>query len=159
VGVVSPNRRPVPITSALPISPAIAAALLLLALADGCARVKPAPIPPPSATPAPLPTATPHAERMSFEATAYSVRGKTASGDHAREGVVAADPKVLPLGTRIRVEGAGAHSGEYTVSDTGRTIKGHEIDIFVPNEADAKRFGRKKVEVEILSRGSGGPAK
>jgi 3D (Asp-Asp-Asp) domain-containing protein len=86
-----------------------------------------------------------------FEATAYSVEGKTATGDHAREGICAADPKVLPLGSRIRVHEAGQYSGEYVVSDTGRTIKGQEIDIYLASDAEAKRFGRKKVRVELLS--------
>ena len=147
------NRRPVSTPGA--IASRIAGALLFLALAHGCARVKPAPIPPPAATPVPTPTAAPQAKRMTFEATAYSDRGKTASGKPAQERIIAADPKVLPIGTRIRVEGAGAYSGEYTVGDTGRTIKGHEVDIFIANEAEAKKFGRRKVEVEILSRGSG----
>jgi 3D (Asp-Asp-Asp) domain-containing protein len=48
------------------------------------------------------------------------------------------------------VSGAGSYSGEYTVADTGRTIRGHEIDIFIADDAEAKRFGRKPVEVEIL---------
>jgi hypothetical protein len=53
----------------------------------------------------------PQREQMSFDATAYSIEGKTADGSHAREGVVAADPTVLPLGTRIRVQGAGQYDG------------------------------------------------
>lgn len=87
-----------------------------------------------------------------FEATAYSVEGKTASGTRAHEGTCAADPRVLPLGTRIRVLDAGRYSGEYVVSDTGRTINGHEIDIYVANDAAAKRFGRKKVRVQVLGK-------
>jgi 3D (Asp-Asp-Asp) domain-containing protein len=86
-----------------------------------------------------------------FEATAYSIEGKTASGAHTREGICAADPAILPLGSRIRVHEAGKYSGEYVVTDTGRTIKGREIDIYLANDAEAKRFGRKKVRVEVLS--------
>ena len=88
---------------------------------------------------------------QSFEATAYSIEGKTATGGRAREGVCAADPAVLPLGSHIRVHEAGKYSGDYVVTDTGRTIKGREIDIYLANDAEAKRFGRKKVRVEILS--------
>lgn len=87
-----------------------------------------------------------------FEATAYSIEGKTASGAQTREGICAADPDVLPLGSRIRVHEAGDYSGEYLVSDTGRTIKGREIDIYVADDGAAKRFGRKTVRVEVLSR-------
>lgn len=86
-----------------------------------------------------------------FEATAYSIEGKTASGKHAREGICAADPDVLPLGSRIRVHDAGAYSGECEIADTGRAIKGREIDIYLANDREAKRFGRKKVRVEVLS--------
>ncbi len=89
-------------------------------------------------------------KRLIVEATAYSVDGKTASGTDTRDGIVAADPEVIPLGSRIRVSGAGEYSGLYHVADTGRTIKGREIDIFVPNEREAKRFGRRRVQVEIL---------
>jgi len=90
-----------------------------------------------------------------FEATAYSQKGKTAAGSHPTEGVVAADPGVLPLGTRIRVHDAGRYDGVYVVKDTGRTINGHEIDIFVPSAREARRFGRKRVRVDVLERGTG----
>ena len=65
---------------------------------------------------------------------------------------MAADPDVLPLGSRIRVHDAGAYSGVYTVLDTGPAVQGREIDIYVPNLAEAKRFGRQRVRVEILGR-------
>ena len=64
--------------------------------------------------------------------------------------IVAADPAVLPLGSRIRIEGAGRYSGEYVVQDTGRAIKGREVDVYLPDDAEAKRFGRKTVEVQLL---------
>ena len=69
-----------------------------------------------------------------------------------RPGIVAADPAVLPFGSRIRVHGARKYSGVYTVSDTGPAVKGREIDIFIPDGAEAKRFGRRRVQVEILER-------
>lgn len=86
-----------------------------------------------------------------FQATAYSIEGKTASGKHAREGICAADPAILPLGSRIRVHDAGAYSGECEVADTGRAIKGREIDIYLANDREAKKFGKKQVRVEVLS--------
>ncbi len=89
-----------------------------------------------------------------FDATAYSLTGTTASGMQTRPGIVAADPAVLPLGTRIRVRGAGAYSGVYVVADTGRGIRGREIDIFIPDLVQAKRFGRRRVRVEVLEHGS-----
>ena len=104
---------------------------------------------PPQAAPSPQPS--PH--RMQFTATAYTVPGKTASGAHTREGICAADPAVLPLGTRIWVSDAGRYSGEYVVKDSGRKIDGHEIDLYIANDAEAKRFGKKRVAVEVLHYG------
>lgn len=98
------------------------------------------------------PPPPPQPVHETFEATAYSIEGKTASGAQTREGICAADPDVLPLGSRIRVHEAGEYSGEYLVSDTGRAVKGREIDIYLANDLEAKRFGRKTVRVEVLSR-------
>jgi 3D (Asp-Asp-Asp) domain-containing protein len=85
-----------------------------------------------------------------FTATAYSLRGITASGTPTREGIVAADPKVLPLGSCIRVHGAGKHSKEYVVKDTGHRVKGRLIDIYMPSTAEAKRFGKRKVKLQVV---------
>jgi 3D (Asp-Asp-Asp) domain-containing protein len=90
---------------------------------------------------------------QSFQATAYSVEGQTASGKQTREGrTVAADPSVLPLGTRIEVKGAGSYDGVYVVHDAGRKIKGREIDIFIDAPAEAKQFGKKPVRVRVLGK-------
>jgi len=86
-------------------------------------------------------------------ATAYCDTGITRSGLPTRRGIVAADPRLLPLGTVIRVEGLPArHNGVYTVTDTGRDIKGREIDIFVPNCSTAEQFGRQAARVRVLRR-------
>ena len=90
---------------------------------------------------------------MRFSATAYAIEGITAAGTRARRGIVAADPRILPLGSRIRVSNAGGYSGEYVVEDTGPAVKGHEIDIKVGTTSEARKFGRKSVVVEVLSRG------
>lgn len=94
---------------------------------------------------------------LGFEATAYTIEGKTAAGTRTRDGIVAADPRILPLGTRIRVHHAGRYSGVYVVTDTGRTIKGREIDIYIRDNKEARQFGRKRVKVELLERGHGRP--
>ena len=85
-----------------------------------------------------------------FIASAYSIGGKAASGSKSCKGTVSADPKILPLGSKIRVRNAGIYSGEYTVADTGRKVKGHAIDIYVSSVREAREFGKKLVEVEIL---------
>jgi 3D (Asp-Asp-Asp) domain-containing protein len=90
-----------------------------------------------------------------FEATAYGGKGKTAAGDPVKPGVVAADPKVLPPGSRVRVKDAGPYSGEYVVKDKGAAVKGHDLDIYVPGKKQAKNFGKKPVKVDVLKHGDG----
>lgn len=84
-----------------------------------------------------------------FTATAYCLRGRTAMGHGVRKGLIAADPRVLRLGSRVQL-GAGAHSGEYLVSDTGGRIKGRKIDIWMASCAEARRFGRRTISVTPL---------
>jgi uncharacterized protein YabE (DUF348 family) len=88
-------------------------------------------------------------------ATAYTAycngcSGRTATGLNLRANpgmkVIAVDPRVIPLGTKVYVEGYG-----YAVAaDTGGAIKGFKIDLFMPSKADAYRWGRKKVKMKIL---------
>lgn len=89
---------------------------------------------------------------QNYTATAYSLRGRTASGRLVSRGLIAADPSVLPLGTRVRVE-AGSFSGEYVVADTGGAVKGRRIDIWTPTAREAMRFGRRAVKLTVLSFG------
>lgn len=88
------------------------------------------------------------ANGMSFNATAYCLRGRTASGSGVRRGIVAADPRVLPLGSTITIS-AGQYSGTYLVADTGGAVKGKKIDIWVPSCSEAFKFGRRKIRVAV----------
>lgn len=90
-----------------------------------------------------------------FEATAYSQSGITASGEHTHRHIVAADPKILPLGTRIKIKWAGRYSGEYVVADTGAKIEGRRLDIYMPSPVRAKKFGIRPVKVKIIEIGKG----
>lgn len=85
-----------------------------------------------------------------YVATAYSLRGRTASGRPVAKGLIAADPRHLPLGARVRLE-AGAYSGEYLVADTGSMVRGRRIDIWTPSSREAMRFGRRTVKLTVLS--------
>ena len=89
---------------------------------------------------------------QTYTATAYSLRGKTASGQTVSRGLIAADLSVLPLGTRVRLE-AGSFSGEYVVADTGGSVKGRRIDIWTPTAREAVQFGRRAVKLTVLSFG------
>ena len=87
----------------------------------------------------------------SFTATAYCLRGRTAMGHGVRRGIIAADPRVLRLGSRVLLN-AGGYTGQYFVSDTGGAVKGRKIDIWVPSCSEARRFGRRSVTVSLLPR-------
>lgn len=72
--------------------------------------------------------------------------GITASGTKARPGVVAVDPSVIPLGTKLYIKGYGFAIAE----DTGGAIKGNRIDLFMENRKNALDYGMQKVKVYIL---------
>lgn len=90
-----------------------------------------------------------------YRATAYAQTGITASGEWTHRHIVAADPDILPLGSRIKIRRAGKYSGEYVVADTGGKIQGRRLDIYMPNEAACKKFGTKMVRVKVISLGDG----
>jgi len=96
---------------------------------------------------------------LRMKATAHCVDGLTAAGTLSRVGTVAADRAVLPLNSRIRVEGAGPYSGVYSVEDTGPKVAGRHIDIYMQSLTEAKRFGKKTVRVIVLHYGDNQPKK
>lgn len=95
-------------------------------------------------------------EYLTLEATAYypgpnnfggAVGPRTATGMLAQRGIVAVDPSLIPLGTRLYIEGYG-----YAVAgDTGGAIQGRRIDLCYNTYDEAMRFGRQQVRVYILS--------
>lgn len=95
-------------------------------------------------------------KEISVEATAYTANcngcsGTTATGINLKQNpnqkVIAVDPSVIPLGSRVYVEGYG----EAIAGDTGGAIKGNKIDVFMPDNQDALNWGRKTVNVKILN--------
>ncbi|MGE5243031.1 MAG: 3D domain-containing protein [Betaproteobacteria bacterium] len=92
----------------------------------------------------------PRAGESLFTATAYCTGRVTATGTTPREGIVAADPDVLPMGSRIRLTGLGRYSGIYVVRDTGSAIRGRRIDVYIRNCREAIRFGRRSARVSVL---------
>ena len=84
---------------------------------------------------------------LTMEATAYTWTGqRTASGTWPAVGTVAVDPQVIPLGTRLWIEGYG----EAVALDTGGLVKGNIIDVYLPTEDECWQWGRRMVEVRIL---------
>lgn len=93
-------------------------------------------------------------ETIYVSATAYSHESTksdyTALGYNIKKNanmkLIAVDPSVIPLGSKVWVEGYG----EAIAGDTGGAIKGHKIDVLMPNNSKAKAWGRKTVKVKIL---------
>lgn len=74
--------------------------------------------------------------------------GITRSGLRVRAGIVAVDPKVIPLGTWLYVEGYG----EALAADTGGAIKGNRIDLYFESPKDVAKYGKKRIKVYILDK-------
>lgn len=79
------------------------------------------------------------------DAVAYHLPGKTASGLPVGVGVIAVDPTVIPLGTRVFVPGYGPA----VAADVGSAIKGNIIDLWMPSTAQARAWGRRTVTITI----------
>jgi 3D (Asp-Asp-Asp) domain-containing protein len=90
-----------------------------------------------------------------YLATAYSQTGITASGEWTHRHIVAADPSILPIGTRVKIKHAGRYSGEYVVADTGAKVEGRHLDLYVPSTLECKKFGVKRVSVRVIELGAG----
>lgn len=97
----------------------------------------------------------PQAQLGTFAITAYTHyrnrRGgvnRTATGVYPQVGrTVAVDPRIIPLGTRLHIEGVGERIAE----DTGRKIKGRKLDLFLPSTQECRRFGIRKQEVYLVA--------
>ncbi|MRX73082.1 LysM peptidoglycan-binding domain-containing protein [Bacillus lacus] len=96
------------------------------------------------------------AKEFTVTATAYTAycngcSGTTATGDDLRANpdkkVIAVDPKVIPLGSKVYVEGYGYA----TASDTGGAIKGNKIDVFIPSQDAAMAWGKRSVNIKVLN--------
>lgn len=94
-------------------------------------------------------------KEITVEATAYTAycagcSGITATGIDLRSNpnrkVIAVDPRVIPLGSRVYVEGYG----EAIAGDTGGAIKGTRVDLFMASQSSALNWGRKTVKLQIL---------
>jgi 3D (Asp-Asp-Asp) domain-containing protein len=98
----------------------------------------------PSAPVAPAPAA-PGTRALVVDAVAYHLPGTTASGLPVGVGVIAVDPTVIPLGTRVFVPGYGAA----VAADVGSAIKGNIIDLWMPSTAAARAWGRRTVTITV----------
>lgn len=108
------------------------------------------------AAPAQADTPSEAPKEITVKATAYTAdcegcSGITKTGVNLKanpdEKVIAVDPSVIPLGSKVYIEGYG----EATAADTGGAIKGNRIDVYMQNESDALQFGAKELTVKILN--------
>ena len=97
----------------------------------------------------------PAGKEITVDATAYTANCEGCSGitktgvdlnSNPNHKVIAVDPDVIPLGSKVHVEGYGYATAE----DIGGGINGLEIDVFIPKQADAMDWGRKQVKVTII---------
>lgn len=95
-------------------------------------------------------------KELTVSATAYTANckgcsGITATGVNLKANpnikLIAVDPNVIPLGSKVYVEGYGYA----TANDTGGAIKGNKIDVFIPSQKEAENWGRKTVKVKVLN--------
>jgi peptidoglycan DL-endopeptidase CwlO len=93
-------------------------------------------------SPSPAPT---QGRKLTVLATGYSIHGTTATGVPTGWGVVAVDPSVIPLGTRMTVPGYG----EGVAADTGGSVKGNKIDLWFPTREQALAWGQRTVTITL----------
>jgi 3D (Asp-Asp-Asp) domain-containing protein len=97
---------------------------------------------PPTALTAP---ASASARTITVSSTGYSLPGRTATGMPTGWGVVAVDPSVIPLGTRLTIPGYG----EGVAADTGTAVRGNAIDLWFPTLEQANAWGRRTVTITL----------
>jgi len=97
---------------------------------------------PPAAGPV---SASPGERTLRVSSTGYSLPGYTASGLPVGWGIVAVDPTVIPLGTRMTVPGYG----DAVAADVGSAVKGNDIDLWFPTLAQARAWGRRTVVITL----------
>jgi 3D (Asp-Asp-Asp) domain-containing protein len=94
---------------------------------------------------APASSAEAPSYKLRVDAVAYSLPGRTTIGLPVGKGIVAVDPRVIPLRTRLFVPGYG----RAIAADVGSAIKGRIIDLWFPTLAEARAWGRKSVVITV----------
>jgi 3D (Asp-Asp-Asp) domain-containing protein/peptidoglycan hydrolase CwlO-like protein len=105
----------------------------------------PTPVAIPGAPSLPAGPASASVRSLTVVATAYALPGRTASGTPVGWGVVAVDPSVIPLGSRLAIPGYGMG----VAADTGGAIRGGRIDVWFPTLAQAHEWGTRTVTVTV----------
>ncbi len=117
-----PSLPPVFVFSPMQLEPAIVHAIPPVALAKARAKVK----------------------RTAVSVTMYCLTGTTRTGQPVREGIVAADPRLFPLGRHVDVFVGRRLLGRFLVDDTGGLVRGRTVDVWTPSCREAWTFGRRR---------------
>jgi 3D (Asp-Asp-Asp) domain-containing protein len=96
-----------------------------------------------------------YGDPVPVELTAYCLQGTTRRDRYVREGIVAADPHLFPLGRYIEVYVGRVYFGRFLVDDTGAKIRNGKLDIWTPACRDARLFGRQRGTAVLVPRPRG----
>jgi 3D (Asp-Asp-Asp) domain-containing protein len=96
-----------------------------------------------------------YGDPVPVELTAYCLKGTTRRDRWVREGIVAADPRLFPLGRYVELYVGRRYAGRFLVDDTGDRIQGSILDIWTPECRDARRFGRRRGTAVLVPRPRG----
>jgi 3D (Asp-Asp-Asp) domain-containing protein len=89
-------------------------------------------------------------ERVAVSITAYCLQGRTRLGTPVREGIIAVDRALFPLGSNVELVVGRKSLGAKRAEDTGGAIRGARIDLWVADCGTAKRFGRRRGYAQLL---------
>lgn len=87
---------------------------------------------------------------LNVQAYAYALHGRTASGRYTEPGIVAVDPRVIPLGSKLYIPGYGWG----VAADTGGAILGNKIDVWFPSTSQCYQWGVRNVTIQVFPKGS-----
>ena len=91
-------------------------------------------------------------ERIAVTMTAYCLQGRTRRGNLVRDGIIAVDRSVFPLGRAVELFFGRSSYGRFLADDTGRDIVGGRIDVWIEDCRAARRFGRRRGYAQLVPR-------
>jgi 3D (Asp-Asp-Asp) domain-containing protein len=97
----------------------------------------------------------PYGDPVPVEVTAYCLQGTTRRDRYVRQGIVAADPRVFPLGRYVELYVGRVYYGRFLVDDTGAAIQNGVLDVWTPTCRDARLFGRQRGTAVLVPRPRG----
>jgi 3D (Asp-Asp-Asp) domain-containing protein len=92
-------------------------------------------------------------ERIAVSITAYCLQGRTRRGNLVRDGIIAVDRRLFPLGHDVDLFFGRVKYGRFLADDTGGVIKGGRIDVWMGDCSAARRFGRRRGYAQLVRRG------